>query len=230
MPAAMFAGETQYYTIDFWLLHGSAAGELCFTKTPGGYTALFEAETRGVLQLISGHRKEIMESIMEYDAARQRLRPRIFREIFIQHKMEFRRTIVFDYEHGSYTCTRTYPESKPHVTQAELPDTEFEDMLSLYYNFRLGCYGPLRQSGRLRVPVIMKEQPSFINIEFPEPGSKERSWGFSAALTMDRNLTHARSKRVLTKINESAVLEKALVIDAYFFGDLAVNLTGTTYF
>ena len=40
MSADILAGETLYYTIDFWLLRGSAEGELCFTKTPGGYTAL----------------------------------------------------------------------------------------------------------------------------------------------------------------------------------------------
>ena len=228
-PADLFTGETLYYKIDFWLLRGSAAGELCFTKTPGGYTAYFEAETRGILRLLAGARKEIMESVMEYDETRQRLRPRMFREIFIQHKMEIRRTVAFDYEQGSFTCTRVSPGGKPHSIRAPLPDTEFEDMLTLYYNFRMGCYGPLRESGTLRVPVIMKEQPSFINIEFPPSGSKERSRGFSAVLTMERDITHAFSKRVLTMISPEAILKKALVVDAYFFGDLEVNLTGINY-
>ena len=225
----MFAGETLYYKIDFWLLRGSAAGELCFTKTPGGYTALFEAETKGFLRLIAGHRKEIMESVMEYDQARQRLRPRIFTEIFIQNKLEFKRTLSFDYEKGSFTCTRTYPGGKPHVMQAALPEDGFEDMLTLFYNFRMGCYGPRREGGALRVPVVMKEQPSFITIDFPGPGSKQRAKRFNAALTMERNLTHARSKNLLMRLDDRGIPESALVIDAYFFGDLAITLTGTTY-
>lgn len=231
LPSApdMFAGETLYYKIDFWLLRGSAAGELCFTKTPGGYTALFEAETKGVLRLIAGHRKEIMESVMEYDQARQRLRPRIFTEIFIQDKMEIKRTLSFDYEQGAFTCTRTYPGGKPRTIKAALPEDGFEDMLTLFYNFRMGCYGPQREGGTLKVPVVMKEQPSFITIDFPGPGSKQRAKRFNAELSMERNLTYARSKKLLMRLDDRAVPESALVIDAYFFGDLAITLTGTTY-
>jgi hypothetical protein len=224
-PADLFAGETLHYKIDFWILRGSAEGELCFTKTPDGYTAYFEAETKGILKIFSGARKEIMESVMEYDAPRQRLRPRIFRETFVHNKKIIRRTIAFDYERGFFTCTRVGPEGLTRTTRAVLPYTEFEDMLSLYYNFRMGCYGPLRESGKLRVPVIMKEQPSFITIEFPLPGSQERSRGFSAVLTMERDISHAFSKRVLTMITPDSMLKKALVVDAYFFGDLEVNLT-----
>jgi len=228
-PADLFTGETLRYKIDFWLLRGSAEGELCFTKTPDGYTAYFEAETRGILRVIAGARKEIMESVMQYDETRQRLRPRVFREIFLHNKKMFKRTVAFDYERGFFTCTREGPEGSIRFTRAALPDTEFEDMLSLYYNFRMGCYGPLRESGKLRVPVVMKEQPSFINIEFPPPGSKERLRGFSAVLTMERDITHAFSKRVLTMISPDSMLKKALIVDAYFFGDLEVNLTGINY-
>lgn len=231
LPTApdLFAGETLYYTIDFWLLRGSATGELCFTKTPKGYRALFEAETKGFLRLVAGHRKEIMESTMEYDQAEKRLRPRLFRETFLQNNMEYTREITFDYKKCLFTCTRTYPRGKPRVTQGALPESDFEDLLTLFYNVRMGCYGPLHDGVRLKVPVIMKEQPSFITLDFPTPGTTERKRGFNAALTMDRNLTHARSRRVLVLLGEDAVAESALVVNAYFFGDLGVRLTGTTY-
>jgi hypothetical protein len=227
--ADMFAGETLYYTIDFWLLRGSATGELCFTKTPDGYRALFEAETRGFLRLVAGHRKEIMESLMEYDPTAQRLRPRLFRETFLQDTLEYKREITFDYEKGSFTCIRTSPKGIPRVTQAALPGTDFEDLLTLFYNVRMGCYGPALQGGTLKVPVIMKEQPSFITLDFPAQGSKDRKRGFNAALTMDRSLTHARSRRVLALLGYDAAVESALVIDAYLFGDLGVRLTGRTF-
>ncbi|MBN2109379.1 MAG: DUF3108 domain-containing protein [Deltaproteobacteria bacterium] len=227
--ADMFAGETLYYTIDFWLLRGSATGELCFTKTPDGYRALFVAETKGVLRLVAGYRKEIMESLMEYDPAAQRLRPRLFRETFVQDTMEYKREIAYDYERGAFTCIRTSPRGKPRVTQAALPGNVFEDLLTLFYNIRMGCYGALNDGVRLKVPVIMKEQPSCITLDCPAQGTKDRRRGFNAALTMDRNLTHARSKSVLVLLDDDAVLKSALVIDAYFFGDLGVRLTGRTY-
>ena len=228
-PVALFVGETLYYTIDFWLFHGSATGELCFKKTPSGYAALFEAETRGMLGLIGGHRKEIMESIMEYDELRQRLRPVFFTETFIKNKIEYKLKLAFDYKKGTFTCTRTYPQSKPRVTQGLLPNSDFEDLLTFFYNSRLGCYGPRRDGVMFKAPVIMKEQPSFIALDFPPQGTKDRERGFNAAITMDRNLTHARSRRVLVCLSDDAVAESALVIDAYFFGDLVVRLIGRTY-
>ncbi len=145
--ADMFAGETLYYTIDFWLLRGSATGELCFTKTPNGYRALFEAETRGVLRLVAGHRKEIMESVMEYDQAGKRLRPRLFRETFLQNTMEYKREITFDYKKGSFTCIRTYPRGKPRVTQGVLPIQRFRRSAHII----LQCpHGLLRDPARRR--------------------------------------------------------------------------------
>lgn len=229
-PADMFAGETLHYRIDFWLLRGSARGELCFSKTSRGYRAYFEAETRGLLRAIGGARKEIMESVMDFDWARQRLRPRLFREMFMHNDKVFSRTVSFDYDSGSYTCTRSYPRGKTRSTRAPLPDGTFEDMLSLYYNFRMGCYGTLPESGTLSVPVIMKEQPSVITIAFPPPGSKERRSGFSAILSMTRDLTHAFSRRVLTALSSEAIMTRALVVDAYLFGDLEVHLTGIGYY
>jgi hypothetical protein len=121
------------------------------------------------------------------------------------------------------------PGGARRVTRAPLPDADFEDMLSLYYNFRLGCYGPLRDDGRIRVPVVMKEKPSFITIDFPPPGSKERSQGYAASMTMDRDITHAYSRRVLTRIGQDRTLENALVADAYFFGDIEVRLAGMNF-
>ncbi len=226
-PADAFAGETLRYRIDFWLLRGSAEGELCFYKTSYGYRAFFEAETRGVLRVLGGNRRETMESEMEYDRAGQRLRPRLFRETFRQGKKTFSRSVAFDYERRVFTCTRVDPGGARRVTRAPLPDTDFEDLLSLYYNFRLGCYGPLRDDGRIRVAVVMKERPSFIAIEFPPPGSRERALGYAAAMTMDRDITHAYSRRVLARISPGRILESALIADAYFFGDLEVTLTGT---
>lgn len=228
-PADIFNGETLSYTINFWLLRGAARGELCFSKTPVGYRAYFEAETTGLLRAIGGARKEIMESVLDYDEALQRLRPRLFREIFMHSDKVYSRTVSFDYKSGTFTCTRSYPRGRPQSTRAPLPPDTFEDMLSLYYNFRMGCYGPLRDSGMLRVPVIMKEKPSVITIEFPPPGSKERRRGFAAILSMARDLTHAFSKRVLTALSPDAVMTKALVVDAYLFGDLEVKLTGIGY-
>jgi hypothetical protein len=143
--------------------------------------------------------------------------------------MEYKREITFDYEKGSFTCIRTSPKGIPRVTKAALPGTDFEDLLTLFYNVRMGCYGPTLQGGTLKVPVIMKEQPSFITLDFPAQGSKDRMRGFNAALTMDRSLTHARSRRVLALLGYDAAVESALVIDAYFFGDLGVRLTGRTF-
>lgn len=228
-PAEQFSGETLHYVIDFWLFRGTAEGELCFEKTALGYRAYFEAETKGLLRALAGSRREVMESIMDYDPVRQRLRPLLFREMFVQNKKVYQRTVAFDYEQGFYTCTRKAPGRKPRSTRSPLPETQFEDMLTLYYNLRLGCYGTLPGSEKLRVPVIMKEKPSYITIEFNAPQPQERSAEFPARLAMERDLTHAFSKSVLTWFTPAGLLKKALVVDAYFFGDLQVRLAGITY-
>ncbi len=228
-PADLLAGETMQYTINFWLLKGSAKGELCFFKSPGGYTSYFEAETRGILRIIAGHRKETMESVMEFDEALQRLRPRRFTEAFRHKGRTFTRRIDFDHERGRFTCTRTGPQGSRKVTMTDLPDTDFEDMLTLYYNLRMGCYGPLPTEEKIRAQVLMKESPSFITIAFPAAEANEHMQGFPAILAMERNITHAFSKRVLISLSPEVLLEKALVVDAFFFGDLEVKLTGINY-
>ena len=66
-----------------------------YTKDERGYAAVFEAQTSGLLGLITANRKEVMKSIMEYDQANGRLRPLMFQEVFTQAGSEIKKTLSF---------------------------------------------------------------------------------------------------------------------------------------
>jgi hypothetical protein len=79
---------------------------------------------------------------------------------------------------------------------------------------------------QLQVCVLVKDRPSYLAVQVTAPPSRPRRplKTHYAVLSMDRDLTQARSKRVKSWLSDALVPVSGLVEDAYFFGDLAVTL------
>jgi len=227
-PQVNFCGERLAYDMNFWLFRRAATGSLLFEQHPQGFRSVFEAETCGLIKLIAGHRKEIMESIMEYDPAKGRLRPLMFQETFSHGSSSVKKTLVFDYEQRTFTCTYERNGKRTFEQKKRMPNREFDDLLSFLYNFRAGYYGTVRQGMLLKVCVLVKDRPAYVSVNITAPPSRPRKSSelYYAVLSMDRDLTQARSKSMKSELSRELVPVSGVVEDAYFFGDLVVTLTG----
>lgn len=226
LNVSCFCGERLAYDMGFWLFRYAAEGLLTFSCRPHGYEALFEAETKGLIKIIAGHRKETMRSIMEFDNASQRLRPVFFQEVFTSNGREVDKSLTFNYPDNSYRVSVEVDNQCILYRTKTLPAGEFEDLFTFFYNLRMGHYGSVLPGRSLKICLVMTERPSFLKLVFNEkaPGRAGKT-RYNAVLHMEKRLTQARSNRVACRFSEDLIPLYAVVKDAYYFGDLTVRLS-----
>ena len=124
---------------------------------PGRYLAEFSGAAQGMWRLLSRWLPERYQSEMVYREGR--LVPMVYREEFQEKGRHYRKEYDFDYEHGRLTLW-SQVDGGEKVKKWEVPLKEpVYDLLSLFYNVRLGSLGPTPGGSSLRVAVLPTPEP-----------------------------------------------------------------------
>jgi hypothetical protein len=140
--------------------------------------------------------------------------------------LEVNKTLIFDYskrvyhyavrQNGRQVINRTY----------RLPRKRFDDILTFIYNLRLGSYGRITEGRKLTVSVLMQRRPSRLSLYFDEQMPPHQRLGtYNAVLSLDRNVTNAKSGKVFCWFSETFVPLGGIIEDAVFFGDLHLTIS-----
>ena len=124
---------------------------------PGRYLAEVSWATQGLWQLSKRWLPERYQTEMIHREGR--LVPLIFREEFFSQGKRVVKEYRFDHEHGHLSLWRQ-AEGGEKVKKWEVPlKSPVYDFLSLFYNVRLGIFGPLPGGSTLRVMVLPTPAP-----------------------------------------------------------------------
>jgi hypothetical protein len=124
---------------------------------PGRYRAEVYGAAQGVWQLTSRWLPERYQA--ELVQREGRLVPLFYRETFISKGKRVVKEYHFDYERGRLALWRQ-TEGSDKVKKWEIPlKTPVYDPLSLFYNIRLGVFGPLPGGTTLRVMGLPTPEP-----------------------------------------------------------------------
>jgi hypothetical protein len=124
---------------------------------PGRYLAEVFGAAQGMWQLTSRWLPERYQAEMVYRDGR--LVPLLYREEFLNQGRKVMKEYRFDHEHGRLTLWRQAQGSEK-VKKWEVPlKTPVYDPLTLFYNIRLGVFGPLPGGSTLRVTVLPTPDP-----------------------------------------------------------------------
>lgn len=221
----LFCGERLDYDMGFWLFRNAAAAHLTFSKKSQGFEALFEAETTGLSRIITGHKKEMMRSVMEFDEGTRRFRPLTFQELFTDGRRQMDKRLTFNYYDNTYTISMKMDKRSIFSKTKTLPTVAFDDLLTFFYNLRIGHYGPVEPGLSFEVCLLMSVRPSYLGIMFrnDENGGCPEAY-YDAVFNMEKMLTQARSKTVSCRLSHDLIPVYGVVKDAYYFGDLTVRL------
>ena len=165
------AGEDYRYSIDFLVFRNLAEGRLRLVRdtVPGRYRAELEAKTLGVAAWLTGDRTQRYVAVMEA-VGDGSLRSVSYQSSIIKRKHgEWTRRdkrFRFDYPAGKVY----YDESDggPFHKEREYPlpsGTTPVDMLTGFYNLRLGVYGALRPKAHLQIPTFTSRGTGTIDVE-----------------------------------------------------------------
>ncbi len=121
------------------------------------YRAEFSGATRGMWRIISRFLPERYETDMVREDGR--LKPLVFREEFEAKGHHVRKEYRFDYARKTLEMWRSADNRQPEKRwQVALREPVY-DLLSLFYNFRLGALGTLGGGENLRVALLPTPEP-----------------------------------------------------------------------
>jgi hypothetical protein len=124
---------------------------------PGRYLAEVSGAAQGAWQLTSRWLPERYQTEMIHRDGR--LVPLLYREEFLSQGKRVMKEYHFDHEHGRLTLWRQ-AEGGDKVKKWEVPmKSPVYDPLSLFYNVRLGVFGPLPGGTTLRVMGLPTPEP-----------------------------------------------------------------------
>jgi hypothetical protein len=124
---------------------------------PGRYLAEFTGAAQGLWRWLSRWLPERYTTEMVYRQGR--LQPLVYREEFINQGQHVRKEYRFDYEHGRLTLWRQVDRG-PKVKKWQVPlKGPVYDLLSLFYNARLGALGPLPGGASVKVAILPTPKP-----------------------------------------------------------------------
>jgi hypothetical protein len=124
---------------------------------PGRYLAEFSGAAQGMWRLLNRWLPERYTTEMVYRNGC--LAPLVYREEFINQGQHVVREYHFDYERQCVTLWRQ-AEGKEKVKKWVAPlNGPVYDLLSLFYNLRLGALGPLAGGASLRVGFLPTPKP-----------------------------------------------------------------------
>ncbi len=170
-PLEALVGEDLNYDIAFLWFDRLAEARLTFSQgeQAGTYRAVLEARTLGVAAWLTRDRIQRYESLMEV-APNGRLRTLTYESRIIKGKGKSRtdrgKKYTFDYLRNQVRFQRFREEQ--FLREEMLPmmaDNPPSDILSAFYNFRTGAFGPVAPGGHYVVPAFSRKGDSDILVD-----------------------------------------------------------------
>ncbi len=158
VPGPGAALENLEYRVSLGLWSEVAQVHLRLTQIgPNRYRAEFSGAAQGMWRLLSRWLPKGYETDMVLEGGR--FKPLVFREEFQAKGHEIRKEYRFDYPRQVLEVWRGVDHQEP-VKSWQVPLREpVYDLLSLFYNLRLGAFGPLKGGQTLRVAVLPTPEP-----------------------------------------------------------------------
>ncbi len=155
--------EELHYRVDVWLWRDAVRGKIVFARLePGRYRVESSGESQGLLGTITGSwRGSFTTEMMDRQGV---LVPVIYREESRRWGKKMLKEYRFDYDRQVLELWR-WKEGEGFQKKWETPlDKPIYDALSLFYNQRLGLFGPIRGGETLTYQGIPYPQPDDIKI------------------------------------------------------------------
>ena len=230
-----FLDERPSYNIALLWFKKAATGSFKLIREGEGYMAILEVETRGFIGFLTSYRRHIYRSHMNYLPDKKKLRVHFFeRHVTIGKKVEKTLTRL-DNDKGIIHATFFEKGELVRVEDEPIPDgVEYEDILSAFYNARIGYYGPLEARRHFQIRTIPSEGESVIDVEFSSRdetmrwrrklmGNSEERF-IAAKIRVPRKIFESKTGEVSALFNEALIPVQGVVKDYIGFGDMKCSL------
>lgn len=230
-----FLNEEVKYDINFLWFKKAAEGSFKFTREGKGYRAVLEAETKGFIGFFTSYRKHRYVSYMTYLPEKRKLQVNRFERYAIIRKREEKTITDLDYDTRlmnweEYKKGRLIEEKSEPIPEG----AEYEDILSAFYNFRMGVFGPIEKNRKFEVNTIPEKGVSTISVkicgEEDAPLARKLFGSFFSddlvhvKVKVPKDIFKSKKGEVSMLLNDKIIPLQGVVKDYIGFGDIKGTL------
>lgn len=229
LPVDQLVGERLTYDVSFLWFDRLAIGTISLTRgeQPGTYVAELEARTRGFAAMVTRDRVEKYRTIMDI-GPNGLLRPLVYSSHTLKGKGKRQREKITSYTFDYAKRQVKYQKIKNNAIRAdEMIPLESEgpvyDILSAFYNLRLGAFGPLDQK-KIALPTLHRKGVEEI-IVAPIARAGEDNHFFAkdellCKVLVDPEIFGTDGNDLLISFDENSQPQKAVVKNVIGLGDV----------
>lgn len=243
------AQETFIYDIQVFVFPNAAQGTLRIRRVSRNhYRAELMAETTGIVGLVTLYRKNHYISDIEYVPEKGRFFSRHYTKLVYRGPNLDKTSITINHEKRVVNWEfYSNGELEGRGTEPIPKDVNYEDLLSAFFNFRNGVYGPLERGRQMTVITLPDFESKVRNGNNPkkdEPYQKflirivdaktEATYrarynrlgekGLLALVKVPKNLFGQETGEIRIWFDEDIIPVSATVEDAIYFGDVQGEL------
>ena len=150
-----FVGEVLYFDISFLWFKNAATAKVGFYEKDGTYYSYLEAKTKGFVGFFTGHRQHIYQTSFDIIDGGKRVRANKFLRKVIEGGNVETSEHFFDYNLLEHRWLHYKNEEMTESNIEDIPaEINFDDVLTAFYNFRNGVYGPVGKGNHYTVKTI----------------------------------------------------------------------------
>lgn len=229
-------GETLVYDISYLWFDRLAEGRLSFVAGahPGTFQAELEAKTLGVAAWLTNERIHRYVSLMK-QGEDGRLHSLRYETLIIKGKGKSRqersKLYLFDEDRGEVRYRRSKNGKAGTSEILPLDGPRPNDLLTAFYNFRAGVFGPLQPGSRYRIPTFSREGESEIVVETIADDERHNypffpRHGLLAQVTVDQEVFDTGGGHVYVWFDPAGRPARGIVEKVIGLGDVRGSLRG----
>jgi hypothetical protein len=234
-PLRQLIGEDFLYSIDFLVFHRVAQGELRFSATdqPGVFSAELVGRTLGIASWLFGERTQTYTSLMTLAPDGSLLTVEHVAGIVKQRwgrRLSRVRRYRYDYRHGRIFDEKINEGTLRLLAEHDIPEGQRPvDMLTAFYNLRIGAYGHLERGSRFSIPTYSGGEFAGIEVRVLNREQQARHTMFPAhgvlvQVRIDPEIFETGSGNLFVWFDDAGVPGCGIIEDLVGFGDIRGHL------
>gem|GEM_PF-1006888 len=161
-----FFGETIYFDISFLWFENAAEAKISLFQKNDQIQARLEAKTKGFIGWFTAYRKHVYEANLEIVDNGSRLRSKEFYRMVDDGSTLEKSEHFLDYNQRKHSWKKTRNGETFENKSEEIPvGTNFDDILTAFYNFRNSVYGKLERGQSFEIPTLPEKGHKTLTVQ-----------------------------------------------------------------
>ncbi len=225
-----FFGESIYFDISFLWFENAAEAKISLFEKDGGLHAKLEAQTKGFIGWFTAYRKHIYEANLEIVDNGTRLRSKEFYRMVDDGATLEKSEHFLDYKIRKHSWKKTRNGEVFEDKSQDIPiGTNFDDILTAFYNFRNGVYGKLEKGQSYKIPTLPEKGHKTLTVQIKNEEEEKKARLEENRLFADELLLRVKIPKEIFKTENGEIFFWAskhfipletTVKDYILFGDL----------